>query len=195
MNASCSGCSSPSCASPSIVVTSRPSHCAAKISRDKTCLPSSSTVHVPHAPWSQPFFVPVQVEFVVKRVKERDATVRVFGRCGRNHERPTAPRGHARSRSSPPVSSRHASDSTTGNQDLTLGACHEDGRSSLWHPRGRRSDKKRRRLDAVRPSLGPERWWMTEIDVASFARGGCVVDGAHAHAAQALDEGERLGRA
>ena len=43
-----------------MVVTSRPSHCAARVRHDSTRLPSSSTVHAPHAPWSQPFFVPVR---------------------------------------------------------------------------------------------------------------------------------------
>ena len=43
-----------------MVVTSRPSHCAASVRHDTTRLPSSSTVQAPHVPWSQPFFVPVR---------------------------------------------------------------------------------------------------------------------------------------
>src|SRR6266566_8793754 len=60
MNASCTGCRPPSPDKPSIVVTSRPSHCAASVRHDKTRLPSTSTVHAPHAPWSQLFLVPVR---------------------------------------------------------------------------------------------------------------------------------------
>src|SRR5260370_27717269 len=43
-----------------MVVTSRPSHCAASIRHDTMRLPSSRTVQAPHAPWSQPFLVPVR---------------------------------------------------------------------------------------------------------------------------------------
>src|SRR5436309_5962699 len=43
-----------------MVRTSRPSHCAAKVRHDSTRFPSTSTVHAPHAPWSQPFLVPVR---------------------------------------------------------------------------------------------------------------------------------------
>ena len=59
MNASCTGCSRPSSARPSMVVTRRLSHCAASIRHDSTRLPSSKIVQAPHAPWSQPFLVPV----------------------------------------------------------------------------------------------------------------------------------------
>src|SRR5215469_2125784 len=65
MNASCTGCRPPPASpapfldKPSIVVTSRPSHCAASVRHDSTRLPPASTVHAPHAPWSHPFFVPV----------------------------------------------------------------------------------------------------------------------------------------
>ena len=59
MNARCTGCRPPSCPRPSIVVMSRPSQVAASIRQDSTRLPSASTVHAPHAPWSQPFLAPV----------------------------------------------------------------------------------------------------------------------------------------
>ena len=58
MNACCSGCSAPPEASPSIVVTSRPSYCTASARHDRIRSPSTSTVQAPHAPWLQPFFVP-----------------------------------------------------------------------------------------------------------------------------------------
>src|ERR1700730_4103743 len=44
---------------PSTVVTSMSSACTAKIKQDRTASPSSSTVHAPHAPCSQPRWVPV----------------------------------------------------------------------------------------------------------------------------------------
>src|SRR4029077_18416309 len=58
-NAACTGCSSPSAARPSIVVTSRPSHATASVRHASTRLPSTHTVHAPHVPWSHPFFDPV----------------------------------------------------------------------------------------------------------------------------------------
>ena len=59
-NAACIGCRSPVRRQPfDRRRPSRPSHCAASVRHDTTRLPSSSTVHAPHAPWSQPFFVPV----------------------------------------------------------------------------------------------------------------------------------------
>ena len=45
-------------ASPSIVVTDRPSYCTANAKQDRMRSPSTSTVHAPQAPWSQPFLVP-----------------------------------------------------------------------------------------------------------------------------------------
>src|SRR5579859_3936923 len=58
-NAVCMGCSSPSAARPSIVVTARPSHATASVRHASTRLPSTHTVHAPQVPWSQPFFDPV----------------------------------------------------------------------------------------------------------------------------------------
>ena len=57
-NACCIGCSSPSGASPSIVVTSRPSARKAGIRQLWTGMPSSQTVQAPQSPASQPFLTP-----------------------------------------------------------------------------------------------------------------------------------------
>ena len=54
MNASCSGC-----VTPSIVVTSLPSKETARARQALIRLPSVSTVQAPQAPWSQPFLGPV----------------------------------------------------------------------------------------------------------------------------------------
>ena len=60
-NACCTGCSSPSpSASPSMVVTARPSAWAASTVHDFTDSPSSSTVQAPHDDVSQPTLVPVR---------------------------------------------------------------------------------------------------------------------------------------
>src|SRR6266478_4703805 len=53
------GWSSPSRASHSTVRTSAPSSCTAKRRQERTGSPSSSTVHAPHTPCSQPRCVPV----------------------------------------------------------------------------------------------------------------------------------------
>ena len=47
-------------ARPSIVVISRPSYWTASERHDRTRSPSHRTVQAPHAPWLQPFFVPVR---------------------------------------------------------------------------------------------------------------------------------------
>src|SRR5919197_5843156 len=60
-NASCTGSSCPSGASPSIVVTDDPSACAARHVQDLTATPSSITVHAPHWLVSQPILVPVRL--------------------------------------------------------------------------------------------------------------------------------------
>ncbi len=49
----------PSFASPSMVVTERPSACTAKSVHDFTAAPSSSTVQAPHWLVSHPTWVPV----------------------------------------------------------------------------------------------------------------------------------------
>src|SRR6266853_1423815 len=49
-NASCTGCSPPSAARPSIVVTSRPSQVTASVRHASTRLPSTRTVHAPQQP-------------------------------------------------------------------------------------------------------------------------------------------------
>src|SRR5690242_6666052 len=61
MNACCSGCNGPSSESarPSMVVTCAPSRRTASVRHPLTRRPSTRTVHAPHAPASQPFFVPV----------------------------------------------------------------------------------------------------------------------------------------
>src|SRR5438067_13493043 len=42
-----------------MVETARPLHAAASVRQESTRFPSTRTVHAPHAPWPQPFFVPV----------------------------------------------------------------------------------------------------------------------------------------
>ncbi len=59
-NAACSGLSSPPAASPSIVVTSRPSAWSARYEQAFTGLPSSSIMQAPHSESSQPSFDPVR---------------------------------------------------------------------------------------------------------------------------------------
>ena len=61
VNARCTGCRVPSgLASDSTVVTSAPSSCAANIRHARVGSPSTSTVHAPHAPCSQPAWAPVR---------------------------------------------------------------------------------------------------------------------------------------
>src|SRR5438105_9826311 len=59
-NAGCTGCSLPSCARPSMVVTERPSAWTANREQDFTALPSRRTVQAPHWLVSQPTCVPVR---------------------------------------------------------------------------------------------------------------------------------------
>lgn len=59
-NARCIGCGSSPSASPSIVVTSRPSHVIASVRQASTLRPSTHTVQAPQVPWSQPFLEPVR---------------------------------------------------------------------------------------------------------------------------------------
>src|SRR5438067_5304527 len=59
MNAACTAASF-ACARPSTVVTAAPSTVAASVRQEFTRRPSTSTVHAPHCPRSQPFFVPVR---------------------------------------------------------------------------------------------------------------------------------------
>ena len=59
MNACCIGCSSPSVASPSIVVMSAPSACTASTVQLFTDSPSMCTVQAPHDDVSHPMLVPV----------------------------------------------------------------------------------------------------------------------------------------
>src|SRR5581483_9408801 len=71
MNAACSGCNVSPLASPSIVVISAPSCIAASVRQALTRLPFNRTVHAPHAPALQPFFVPVRSS-VSRRTSSRD---------------------------------------------------------------------------------------------------------------------------
>src|SRR3989441_4962102 len=57
--ASCTGCSLPLVASPSIVVTCCPLACTANSRHERTASPLTSTVHAPQTPCSQPRWVPV----------------------------------------------------------------------------------------------------------------------------------------
>ena len=57
-NACCTGCSSPRPARPSTVVIDRPCAWGASMRHDFTGSPSSSTVHAPQTPCSQPTWVP-----------------------------------------------------------------------------------------------------------------------------------------
>src|SRR2546426_2427590 len=60
LNATWTGSSSAPAASPSTVVTSRPSACTPNTVQDFTGVPSSSTVHAPQLVVSQPSWVPVR---------------------------------------------------------------------------------------------------------------------------------------
>src|SRR6266849_5136991 len=57
-NAACNGLSPSGGVSPSMVVTARPSSCAANSRQLRAERPSTSTVHAPHTPCSQPTCVP-----------------------------------------------------------------------------------------------------------------------------------------
>ena len=58
MNACCTGWSSSPLASPSMVVTGRPTASRANVVHAHTGVPSSHTVHAEHEPRSHPTFVP-----------------------------------------------------------------------------------------------------------------------------------------
>jgi len=58
-NACCSGCSVPSRASPSMVVTSFPSTSLSEVRQERTAVRSTTTVHEPQSPTPQPYLVPV----------------------------------------------------------------------------------------------------------------------------------------
>ena len=80
------GCSSPSGqASPSTVVTWRPSACAARTVHDFTDSPSSSTVHAPHEVVSQPTLVAVRPR-LAQEVHEQQA---VLDLAATAHRRPS----------------------------------------------------------------------------------------------------------
>src|SRR3982751_4877117 len=72
--AACIGCSSPLLASPSIVVTSLPCTCAARIEHDLIARPFMCTVQAPHCAVSQPTWVPVSCScsrrYCTSRVRE-----------------------------------------------------------------------------------------------------------------------------
>src|SRR6266853_4582186 len=59
-NAACIGCNASGAPRPSMVVISPPSCIKARLRQEFTRLPFTCTVHAPHCPWSQPFFVPVR---------------------------------------------------------------------------------------------------------------------------------------
>lgn len=80
MNACWIGCSAPSAASPSIVVTSAPSACAASSEQELTAAPSSSTVHAPQMPLLQYAFVPVSP----RSSRTRSSSVREGGTSRRS---------------------------------------------------------------------------------------------------------------
>src|ERR1700674_5280828 len=60
-------------------MTSRPSYWTASVRHERIRSPSTSTVHAPHAPWSQPFFVPVRCRWSRKASSRltRGSSVRV----------------------------------------------------------------------------------------------------------------------
>ena len=72
-NACCTGCSSPSAARPSIVVTSCPSACTASTEQLLTLRPSNSTVQAPQLLVSQPTTVPTLPSVVAQIVDEQSA--------------------------------------------------------------------------------------------------------------------------
>ena len=67
----CTACNTSPCASPSTVVTLRPSHCPAATRHELTTSPSSITVHAPHSPSPQPSLVPVRRRSSRKRSSRR----------------------------------------------------------------------------------------------------------------------------
>ena len=79
----CSGCISPSAASPSTVVTSRPSAWTARYEHEFTGRPSIRTMHAPHSQSSQPSLVPVRPSSV--------RSTETSERCGRDGERVADP--------------------------------------------------------------------------------------------------------
>src|SRR5262245_65551798 len=87
-NASCTGCSSPSSASPSIVITSCPSACAASTRHAHTSTPSSSTEQDPHSPCSHAFFEPGTPSFSLN-AKSSDSPSQQSASCStpRSEER------------------------------------------------------------------------------------------------------------
>src|SRR5262245_17806808 len=58
-NARWTGCNSPPVASPSIVRTFLPATSRTGVMHERTAWPSIKTVHAPHSPSPQPYFVPV----------------------------------------------------------------------------------------------------------------------------------------
>ena len=67
-----------------MVVTRRPSACAASIVHDFTDSPSSSTVHAPHDVVSQPMLVPVSPTHLAQVLHEQRAGLDVvLGRARR----------------------------------------------------------------------------------------------------------------
>ena len=70
-NASCTRCRRSPSASPSTVVTSWPSACAASTRQAQTSVPSSSTEHEPHSPCSHAFFEPGIAELLAQREEQR----------------------------------------------------------------------------------------------------------------------------
>ena len=55
------------------MLTSRPSAWTASIRHERTARPSSTTVHAPQTPCSQPRWVPVSPQLLAQEVGEREA--------------------------------------------------------------------------------------------------------------------------
>lgn len=98
-NAFWTGCSLPSCSSPSMVVTCLPAAAEADVMQDWDASPSISTVHAPQLPSPQPYFVPVRpssLRSTLRRLRSRSTcrlcrfpfTVRSTGYTSKLHLQP-----------------------------------------------------------------------------------------------------------
>ena len=109
-------------ASPSTVVSERPSACTASIRHARTGSPSSCTVQAPHTPCSQPTWVPVRPGLVAHEVRQQRARLDLARRTARPlivdrdpHHRPSRARAPARRTARvSPISARRCPPSPAG---------------------------------------------------------------------------------
>src|SRR6266581_7239023 len=132
MKASCTGCSFPSCAMPSIVSTCRPSQAIASVMHEYAVRPSMRTVHAPQSPSLQTFFVPVSPS-ESRSVSSRE-------RCGGTWTEVILPlTERERSTAFGPRNEAIASDGTVQPESSEEGLCPDE--------RGRHRAQARRRSD------------------------------------------------